>query len=123
MLAVVSVTLKLAPSCDETGGLPMLVTTRSGLPPPPPVVTVNVTPLLLDPATLTTTSPVVAPDGTGTPIDVALQLVGAPATPLNVTVLAPCDAPKSDPEIVTAVATGPELGDRFAIDGGIIDQR
>ena len=39
-------------------------------------VTVNITPLLATPPTVTTTFPVVAPLGTGTTIIVALQLVG-----------------------------------------------
>ena len=53
------------------------------------VSTVNVTPLLAAPATVTTTDPVVAPAGTGTAILVALQLVGVAAVPLKVTVLLP----------------------------------
>jgi hypothetical protein len=43
--------------------------------------------LLDTPATVTITSPVVAPGGTGTKILVALQLVGVATVPLNVTVL------------------------------------
>jgi len=50
---------------------------------------VKVTPLLASPPTVTTTGPVVAPEGTGATIDVALQLVGVAAVPLNVTVLVP----------------------------------
>jgi hypothetical protein len=52
-------------------------------------VTVNVIELLATPDTVTTKLPVVAPLGTGTTILVALQLVGTPAVPLNVTVLEP----------------------------------
>jgi len=52
-------------------------------------VTVNVTPLLAFPPTVTTTGPVVAAAGTGTAMLVALQLVGVAAVPLNVTVLVP----------------------------------
>jgi hypothetical protein len=51
--------------------------------------TVKLWPLLLTPLAKTTTFPVVAPDGTGTLILVALQLVGVPAVPLNLTVLLP----------------------------------
>lgn len=51
-----------------------------------------------------------APVGTGTLIDVALQLVGVPVVPLNATVLAPCDEPKFVPEIVTPVPTTPPAG-------------
>ena len=72
-------------------------------------VTVNVTPLLATPPTVTTTLPVVAPLGTGTTMLVALQLVGTPAVPLNFTVLVPCVAPKFVPAIVTGVPTGPEV--------------
>jgi hypothetical protein len=53
------------------------------------VETVNVTPLLASPFTVTTTFPVVAPLGTGATIEVALQLVGVAAVPLKVTVLLP----------------------------------
>lgn len=42
---------------------------------------------------------------------VALQLTGVPATPLNVRVLVPCDAPKLVPVIVTEVPTGPKAGE------------
>lgn len=52
-------------------------------------VTVKGTPLLALPPTVTTTLPVVAAAGTGTTMLVALQLVGVPAVPLNVTVLVP----------------------------------
>jgi hypothetical protein len=51
--------------------------------------TVKFTPLLATPPTVTTTLPVVVPAGTGTAMLVALQLVAAAATPLNVTVLVP----------------------------------
>jgi|ERR1017187_1803330 hypothetical protein len=51
--------------------------------------TVNVTPLLATPPTVTTTVPVVAPLGTGTAMLVAVQLVGVPDVPLNFTVLVP----------------------------------
>ena len=52
--------------------------------------TVNNTPLLAWPATVTTTLlDVAAAAGTGTEMDVSLQIVGVAAVPLNVTVLAP----------------------------------
>ena len=51
--------------------------------------TVKLLPLLAAPPTVTTTLPVVAPLGTAAVIDVALQLVGVAAVPLNVTVLLP----------------------------------
>jgi len=68
-------------------------------------ITVKTTPLLATPPTVTTTLPVVAPVGTGTTMLVALQLVGVPAVPLNVTVLLPWLAPKFAPAIVTEVPT------------------
>src|SRR5204862_3557188 len=74
-------------------------------------VTVKATPLLASPPTVTTTLPVVAPDGTGTTTLVADQLVGVAVVPLTVTVLLPCVAPNPVPAIVTAVATGPLVGD------------
>jgi hypothetical protein len=49
--------------------------------------TVNETPLLPTPLTVTTTFPVVAPLGTEAAMEVALQLVAVALVPLNVTVL------------------------------------
>ena len=83
-------------------------------------VTVNVTPLLAVPPTVTTTLPVVAPVGTGTAMLVALQLVGIAGVPLNVTVLVPWLAPKFVPVIVTEVPTTPEVGFRFVIEGPVV---
>src|SRR5437764_1256632 len=83
-------------------------------------MTVNDMPLLASPPTVTTTLPVVAPDGTGTTMLVADQLVGVAVVPLNVTVLVPCVAPKPVPAIVTAVATGPFVGDRLVTVGGTV---
>jgi len=79
--------------------------------------TVNVTPLLTTPPTVTTTLPVVAPVGTFATMLVALQLVGVAAVPLNVIVLVPCVAPKFVPAMVTEVPTGPEVGLRLVIPG------
>ena len=53
--------------------------------------TVKLTPLLAAPATVTTTFPVVAPAGTGTPMANELQLVGVVGVPLKATVLAQLD--------------------------------
>ena len=58
------------------------------------VVTVNTTPLLATPPTVTVTLPVVAPVGTGATIRVADQLVGVAVVPANFTTLVPCVAPK-----------------------------
>jgi hypothetical protein len=84
---------------------------------PPATVTVNVTPLLAKPPTVTTTLPVVAPAGTGAVMLVALQLVGVAAVPLKVTVLVPCVAPKFVPVMVTGAATAPAFGLRLVIFG------
>ena len=82
------------------------------------VVTVKLTPLLGTPLSVTTTLPVVAPEGTGTTMLEAFQLVGVAGVPLKVTVLVPCDAPKFAPAIVTEVPTGPKFGDRVVMLGG-----
>src|SRR5215467_12764166 len=81
--------------------------------------TVKLTPVLATPPTVTTTLPVVAPDGTGTTMFVADQLVGVAVVPLNVTVLVPCVAPKLLPVIVTDVATGPVVGERLVMLGAV----
>jgi len=88
----------------------------------PEVVTVNATPLLACPATVTTTLPVVAPLGTGTTMEVAFQLVGVADVPLNFTVLAPCVEPKLVPVIVTDVPTGPDVGDRVVMLGVTVNE-
>ena len=84
------------------------------------VVTVKSTPGLAIPPTVTTTFPVVAPEGTGTVMLVELQFVGVAAVPLNVTVLVPCGFPKLFPEIVTGVPTGPDVGFNPVIAGGCV---
>jgi len=77
----------------------------------PALVTVNVTPLLAAPRTVTTMLPLLAPLGTGMEMLPALQVVAVPALrPLNVTVLEPWLEPKFAPEIVTGVPSGPEVG-------------
>ena len=81
--------------------------------------TVKATPLLATPETVTTTFPVVAPEGTGTTMLVALQLVGVVAVPLNLTVLEPCVDPKFVPVMVTEVPTAPDVGDRLVILGDV----
>ena len=70
-------------------------------------VTVNVTPLLATPPTVTTTLPVVAPLGTGTTMLVALQLLGTPAVPLNFTVLSPASLRNSSPRSSPASLPAP----------------
>jgi hypothetical protein len=79
--------------------------------------TVNDDPLLSTPLACTTTLPVVAPVGTGNMIDVALQLLGVPAVPLNFTVLVPWVEPKFVPVIVTDAPTAPLVGDKLVMLG------
>jgi hypothetical protein len=71
--------------------------------------TVKLHPLLLTPLAKTTTFPVVAPEGTVTPMLVAAQLVTLATVPLNVT---DPDEPKLVPVIVTAVPVTPLLVER-----------
>ena len=91
-----------------------------GLRPPIPGVTVKATPALASPPTVTTTLPVVAPDGTVTVIEVALQLVGVAEVPLKVTVDVPCAAPKLVPVIVTVDPSGPLSGLKLPMAGGTV---
>ena len=71
--------------------------------------------------TTTTTFPVVAPAGTVTTMLVALQLVTAPAVPLNITLLpGGSGKPNPVPVIVTAVPTGPEDGDKLVMVGNTL---
>jgi hypothetical protein len=80
--------------------------------------TVKATGLLATPFTVTTTLPLVAEGGTKAVILVALQLEAVPEfTPLNVTVLVPCVAPKFAPLIVIAAPLGPVVGVRLVIVG------
>jgi len=83
--------------------------------------TVKFTPLLATPPTVTTTLPVVAPFGTAAVMFAALQPVAVAATPLNVTVLEPCDAPKFEPAIATEVPTGPDVGFKLVMLGTVVD--
>jgi hypothetical protein len=79
--------------------------------------TVKLSPLLFTPLAKTTMFPVVAPVGTGTLILVAVQLVGVPAVPLNLTVLLPWVDPKFVPVTVTGAPTAPEVGERLVMLG------
>src|ERR1044072_1820488 len=83
--------------------------------------TVQFTPVVANPPTVTTTLPEVVPLGTGTIMLVAVQPVAVPAlTPLKVTALLPWLDPKFVPVIVTAVPTEPALGDRLLLLGGTV---
>src|SRR5208282_5700516 len=79
--------------------------------------TVNAAPLLFTPLANTTTLPVVAPVGTVTLIDVALQLVTVAVVPLNFTVPVPWVEPKFVPVTVTAAPAAPEVGERLVMLG------
>src|SRR5258708_17607143 len=83
-------------------------------------MTVKLSPLLASPPTVTTTFPVVAPVGTGTMMLVAFQFVDVAMVPLNVTVLAPCAAPKLVPVMVTEAPARPEAGERLVMLGGTV---
>ncbi|SRR5260221_2054464 len=81
------------------------------------VATVKVMLLLATPPTVTVTGPVVAANGTGTTIFVALQLVGTAVNPLKAIVLLPWVAPKFAPVTVTEVLARPRAGERLMIPG------
>jgi hypothetical protein len=81
------------------------------------VVTVNATPLLATPPTVTTTFPVVAPAGTAATMLDALQLVAVAVAAPNFTVLVPCAAPKFAPLIVTDAPTTPDVGFKLVMLG------
>ena len=69
------------------------------------------------PLTVTENDPDDAPDGTRTPIAVALHVTTAALVPLSETLLLPCVAPKFVPVICTNVPIGPELGEMAVIVG------
>src|SRR6266446_2567325 len=81
-------------------------------------VTAKFIPLLATPPTVTTTSPVDAPLGTGATMLVALQLVAVAVVPLKVSALAPCVVPKFVPAMVTDVPTAPDVGFKLVMLGG-----
>jgi len=83
---------------------------------PGPCVTVYDTPLLATPPIVTSTGPVVAPNGTTDPIAVPVQLVGLAEAPFSVTVLQ--QLPKLFPLIANGLPTGPEAGVKLVIWGG-----
>lgn len=71
---------------------------------------VNATPLLVWPATVTITLPLLEVDGATATMLAVPQLVTEASVPLKLTVLVPCVAPKFAPLIVTAVPAGPDAG-------------
>lgn len=84
-------------------------------------ITVNETPLLALPPTVTATLPVVAPFGTETVIAPDAQLVGVAAVPLKAMVLPPWVVPKPVPEIVIEEPIDPEVADRPVIFGTTVN--
>jgi hypothetical protein len=80
-------------------------------------VTLNVIALLAAPPTVTTTFPLVAPEGTAAVMLEEDQFVGVAADPPNVTALVPRVDPKFAPAMVTVVPTAPLDGDRLTIVG------
>jgi hypothetical protein len=110
--------------CELPNPEPVIVTDVPATPDDPERLlmlgtTVKATPLLGTPPTVTTTVPLppVALAGTEAVMDVALQLVGVAATPLNVTVLLPCALPNPEPVIVTEVPATPDVADKLAMLG------
>jgi hypothetical protein len=123
-VAVVQLNVTVPEPCDEPKFVPVMVTVE----PTAPLAVdrlvmagadtiVKETPLVAAPPTVTTTFPVVAPVGTGTPMVTSLQLVGVVDVPLKVTVLVPWVAPKFAPVIVTDAPTAPVAGQRLVIPG------
>lgn len=68
-------------------------------------------------ATETTIGPDVAPGGTVTVIEFALQLLIVTGAPFSVTALLPCEDPKAVPDMNTWVPTGPDVGEMLLING------
>jgi hypothetical protein len=79
--------------------------------------TVKFTPFVFTPLTFTTTFPVVAPDGTVTPMLPAAHDVTVAVVPLNLTVPLPCMEPKFAPVMVTAAPTASDVGDKLVMLG------
>ncbi len=123
-VAAVPLNLTVLEPCVEPKFVPVIVT---DVPARPEVgerllmvgvgSTVKVLPLLAIPFTVTTTLPVVAPEGTVATMEVALQLMTVAAVPLNFTVLEPCVEPKFVPVMVTDPPTGPDVGERLPMVG------
>lgn len=81
------------------------------------VATVNETPLLAMPSTLTTIGPLVAEAGTGAVMLAALQLLGVATVPLKEMELEPWLAPNPEPAIVIEVPAGADVGETEPITG------
>jgi hypothetical protein len=97
------------PTAPEFGEIPLIV--GAGF-------TVNVTPALVWPPTVTVTGPVTAPVGTGAVMLVELQAVGVEVLPLlKVTVLPPWSERKFVPAITMEELIGPPFGVRVFMVG------
>ena len=72
-------------------------------------------------ATETSIGPVVAPAGRVMVSDVSLQLLMVTAAPFSSTALAPCEAPKPDPEITTWLPIDPVVAETAVINGAGAD--
>lgn len=83
----------------------------------PGLATLNASPLLATPPTVTTIFPEVPPFGTGAMMLVEFQLVGFAGIPLKVTVLVPWVVPKFVPVIVTGAAIAAAVGEIFVMLG------
>jgi hypothetical protein len=122
-VAVVPLNVRVLVPCDDPKLVPVIVINACTAPELGDklvilgLVTVNITPLLATPETVTITLPVVDPLGTVTWIDVEDQLVAVADVPLNATVLVPWVDPKFVPVIVTGVPIRPEDTERLAICG------
>jgi hypothetical protein len=75
------------------------------------------TPLLGFPSTVTTTFPVVAPEGTRARIEVAVQLIGLALGGVEGDCTSTLGRTKISPVIVTEAPTAPEIGDKAVILG------
>jgi len=83
-------------------------------------VTVKLKLLLAKPPTVTTSGPVVAPDGTSTVAPVSIQLCIVAGVPLNVTVSPVTKAPKFVPGMEIESPTVPEGGVTFVMAGATV---
>ncbi len=97
-----------APTAPELGARPLMLGAGT---------TVNETPLVATLFTVITTLPVVAPDGTGATMEVALQLATPAVLPLNLTVFVPWVEPNPLPVIVMDAPTAPLFGERALMFG------
>ncbi len=82
--------------------------------------TVNDTPALVWPFTVTTTFPLVAPPGIAVAMLVVVQLLGVNVVPFRVTVFVPCVGPKLVPVMDNEEPMAPDVGDKLVMLGGTV---